>query len=177
MSPLSSGSSTFHGHSRFPESCRNPFSSPHDSLRSKSTYRGPPAVFGPPRLWARDQMNRLQHSSEELDLRGIVDLNAAGAFGGLSGGVPYLSWEARRRRQVFFYLICALCVFPFIAPLVHRGAFNSALSWSTKGETCTLSRGQRRTVLVLGSVFSAIWLTALAVTVTLLASRNKNGSS
>ncbi|KAL2155017.1 hypothetical protein VTH82DRAFT_3693 [Thermothelomyces myriococcoides] len=62
----------------------------------------------------------------------------------------YLSWEARRRR---------------------RGAFDSALSWYTRGETGSLTRQQRRNVLLVGIVFAGLWLVVLAVFVTIVVAR------
>ncbi|KAL2180177.1 uncharacterized protein P884DRAFT_192855 [Thermothelomyces heterothallicus CBS 202.75] len=83
----------------------------------------------------------------------------------------YLSWEARRRRRVCYYAMCVLSAFPFFAPLVYRGTFDSALSWYTRGETGSLTRRQRRNVLVVGVVFAGLWLVVLAVFVTIVVNR------
>ncbi|KAK0734916.1 hypothetical protein B0T26DRAFT_633042 [Lasiosphaeria miniovina] len=173
MSPLSSGSPPPPGISMFPHSCRNPFSSVHGSLRSNSTFPTPLLSSDTPHLRTKARRDRVRRLGQVPDLRDLANAEAATAFGILSEDA-YLSWEARRRRQLYYYLMCALCIFPFIAPLVYKGTFDSALRWYTKGETDTLNRKQRRRVLVLASAFSAIWLCTIAVVVTLLVSRNKS---
>ncbi|KAK3382404.1 hypothetical protein B0T24DRAFT_661119 [Lasiosphaeria ovina] len=173
MSPLSSGSPPPPGISMFPHSCRNPFSSVHGSLRSNSTFPTPLLSSDTPHLRTKAKRDRVRRLGQVPDLRDLANAEAATAFGILSEDA-YLSWEARRRRQLYYYLMCALCIFPFIAPLVYKGTFDSALRWYTKGETDTLNRKQRRRVLVLASAFSAVWLCTIAVVVTLLVSRNKS---
>ncbi|KAL2147210.1 hypothetical protein VTI28DRAFT_165 [Corynascus sepedonium] len=83
----------------------------------------------------------------------------------------YLSWEARRRRRIFYFAMCGLCIFPFIAPLVYKGTFDSALSWYTRGETGSLTRRQRRNVLAVGVAFSGMWLIVLTVFITIVVNR------
>jgi hypothetical protein len=125
------------------------------------------------------------------DLQHIAAMEAStspSATGGGDRGVPlaffassiddadadaaaYLSWEARKRRQAYYYAMCVLCVVPFFALLVYRGTFDSALSWYTRGETGSLTRRQRRNTLVVGIVFSGVWLVALTVFVTVMVNR------
>ncbi|KAK3335505.1 heterokaryon incompatibility protein-domain-containing protein [Cercophora scortea] len=112
---------------------------------------------------------------EEPDLYGLANPNFGGAYGTPSEDA-YLSWQARKKRQFYYYIMCAMCIFPFTFPLAYKGTFDSALSWYTKGEVASMNRRQRRHVLVLGIFISCLWLCAIAVTVTLLASRSNKGS-
>jgi hypothetical protein len=98
-------------------------------------------------------------------------------FGAFPSEDGYLSWEARRRRQAYAYAMCALCVLPFFAPLVYKGTFDAALSWYTRGETGSLTRRQRRNVLVTGIVFSGVWLVVLTVIVMVVVNRRVGGVS
>jgi 4-amino-4-deoxy-L-arabinose transferase-like glycosyltransferase len=131
-------------------------------------------VFASPRLVARDQRHLTQGTSvaAAADLRQIVSFETGHPFG-VTSEEAYLSWEARRRRQAYFYFMCMLCIFPFIAPLVYRGTFDSGLSWYTRGETGQLSQRQRRNVLIVGCFFSAVWLVVLAVFVTVIVNNSK----
>jgi hypothetical protein len=92
-------------------------------------------------------------------------------------GDGYLSWEARKRRQGYYYLMCILCVFPFMAPLVYRGTFDSALSWYTRGETGSMTARQRRNVLIIGISISSFWLCGLAVFATAMVGRHQDTQS
>jgi ABC-type Fe3+ transport system permease subunit len=130
------------------------------------------STYDPPHLWPRDKRNPFGRL--DADLRDIANSNPNGAYG-VPSEDAYLSWDARKRRQYWYYFMCALCIFPFIAPLVYMGKFNSALSWYTKGETDRLNRKQRHNVMILGTVISALWLCITAVVVTLLATRGNNG--
>jgi hypothetical protein len=80
----------------------------------------------------------------------------------------YLSWEARRRRQLYYCVTCVLCVFPFFAPLAYRGKFDAALSWYTRGEVASLTPRQRRVVGHLAATFTCAWLIGVAVLVTVM---------
>lgn len=93
-------------------------------------------------------------------------METAAHFGVLTEDA-HLSWEARKRSQTYYYAMCIMCIFPFMAPLVYRGTFDSALSWYTGGEVVQLNRQQRRNVLILGSIVSAAWLCAIGIIVTL----------
>ncbi|KAK3694026.1 hypothetical protein B0T22DRAFT_506163 [Podospora appendiculata] len=174
-SPLSSRSSPIRGRSLFPRSCRNPFGSIHESMRSSSSSPRRASITHPPHLYLRDRRNQLRHANEEPDLYGIANLNFGSPYGTPSEDA-YLSWQARKTRRFYYYIMCAMCIFPFTFPLAYRGAFDSALSWYTKGEVASMNRRQRRNVLVLGIFISCLWLCAIAVTVTLLASRSNKGS-
>ncbi|KAL2165367.1 hypothetical protein VTH06DRAFT_665 [Thermothelomyces fergusii] len=87
----------------------------------------------------------------------------------------HLSWEARRRRRVYYCAMCVLSALPFFAPLVYRGTFDPALSWYTRGEIGCLTRRQRRNVLVVGVAFAGLWLVVLAIFVTIVVSRRVGG--
>ncbi|KAH6853495.1 hypothetical protein B0I37DRAFT_420407 [Chaetomium sp. MPI-CAGE-AT-0009] len=154
----------------------------------------------PPCLIARDQRNTARAANLTMstvrktmpaDLHHIATMEAGTSPGTDRGGgvgVPlaffpssiddvdvdaaaYLSWEARKRLQAYYYAMCLLCVVPFFALLVYRGTFDSALSWYTRGETGSLTRRQRRNTLVIGIVFSGVWLVALTVFVTVMVNR------
>lgn len=155
-------------------SFRNPYQPVGTSLRSSHPYpRATTPVFGsPPCLVARDKRDGARAAHLTADLRQLAAMEAGTPFGALTDEA-YLSWEARKRRQGYYYLMCILCIFPFIAPLVYRGTFDSALSWYTRGETASLTRRQRRNVLVLGIVISGVWVCALAVFVTVVVNRKQ----
>ncbi|KAL2018404.1 hypothetical protein VTK56DRAFT_882 [Thermocarpiscus australiensis] len=169
VSSFCGGKSPVPAQSVLSRSFRNPFGSVYGSGRSTLSFPGTPSVFDPPRLLARDRRNYGRRTPMTPDPRQIADLEIAPASDDLSDDA-YLSWQARRRRQAYYYLMCALCIFPFTALLAYKGTFDSALSWYTKGETAQLSRQQRRNVLVLGSVVSVVWLLAAAILVTLAVS-------
>ena len=175
LSFLSSGSTPALGRSKFPRSCRNPFSSVHGSTLSGSSFISPQTAPDPPHLWGVDKRNRLWPGHNRPNLRDIAQLNSssAGPFD-ITSEDAYLSWTARKRRQSFYYLMCALCVFPFLTPLICRGMFDSVLSWYTKGEVHTLNRRQRRNIAVLGGIISALWLCVIAVAVTLSVSHKQS---
>jgi len=65
-----------------------------------------------------------------------------------------------------------LSIFPFFALLVLKGAFNSALSWFTKGETDRLNRRQLSVINILNYASLATYLIALTILVTVVAVRN-----
>ncbi|KAK4238108.1 hypothetical protein C8A03DRAFT_15397 [Achaetomium macrosporum] len=142
--------------------------------RSSHAFPRPPSAFNSPRLVARDQRHLTRGTSVAVaaDLRQIVSFETGHPFG-VTSEDAYLSWEARRRRQAYYYFMCMLCIFPFIAPLVYRGTFDSGLSWYTRGETGQLSQRQRRNVLIVGCFFSAVWVCVLAVFVTVVVNNSK----
>lgn len=74
----------------------------------------------------------------------------------------YLSWDARRRRRNYFYVLCFLSVLPFMFPLVYKGIMDAPLGWVTLGETGSFSRRQRRILTWIGLSSSAIWLIVLS---------------
>lgn len=139
---------------------------PRASLRRSFSFPTPPTVFGSPRLFRARLRDGGRRTTVAADLHRIANSEPTGPWGHLTDDA-YLSWEARRRRKAFYYVMCILCILPFLAPLVYQGAFDSALTWYTKGETGRLSRRQRRRVLILGSAVSAVWLCMIAVVVTL----------
>ena len=186
------------GRSALSRSFRHPFDPVGDGTSLRNSRHHPFPVPGtqsvfdtPPCLIARDQRNGARAATmmmTGLDLHQIATMEtgtAASARTTGRGGTPffgafpsedgYLSWEARRRRQAYAYAMCALCILPFFAPLVYRGTFDAALSWYTRGETGSLTRRQRRNVLVTGIVFSGVWLVVLAVFVTVVVNRKAGG--
>lgn len=186
------------GHSALSRFFRPPF---EPVTSSDTSFPGPgsQSVFEtPPCLIARDQRNTARAANLTMsnvrktmtaDPQQIAAMEASASLNSAHGGdrgVPlaffasstddadaaaYLSWEARKRRQAYYYAMCALCVVPFFALLVYRGTFDSALSWYTRGETGSLTRRQRRNTLVIGIVFSGVWLVALTVFVTVMVNR------
>lgn len=95
---------------------------------------------------------------------------AGGTLPGLEDSEDaYLSWDSRRRRQMWYFAMCALCIFPFLAPLIARGTFDPALGWFTHGEVGSLTRLQRRNIIVWAIVWGGVWLVVVAVAVTVLA--------
>lgn len=134
-------------------------------------------MLPPPRLLARNSRKRpAANNTTSIELRQMAGSETAPPYPpfGVLTEEAYLSWEARKRRMVYYYVMCTLCIFPFIAPLIYWGTFDSALSWITRGETARLTRRQRRNVVVLGALFSAAWLVALAVLVTLVVTGKQN---
>jgi casein kinase I family protein HRR25 len=104
----------------------------------------------------------------------------AGVGASVGAGVPFgfaatenffPSWEARKRRQVWYYAMCALCLFPFIAPLVYWGTFDATPWRYTHGEAELLTRRQRWNILVVGVASAVAWLVVLVVLVTVMVIR------
>jgi hypothetical protein len=148
---------------------RNPFEPAGTSLRNSGAYPGTHIIFNsPPRLVPRDKRNaaRALAGTMSPDLRQLAALEAGASFGALADDV-YLSWEARKRRQMFYYGLCILAAVPFISPLIWRGKFDSALSWFTRGETGSLTAKQKKTVDIIGIAFWGVWLVAIAVIFTI----------
>ncbi|KAI0204648.1 hypothetical protein F4808DRAFT_475120 [Astrocystis sublimbata] len=56
----------------------------------------------------------------------------------------YVSDRSNRIRRVFFYVITALSILPFIGVLALGGAFKEAFKWATWGEVDRLTARQRR---------------------------------
>ncbi len=138
----------------------------------------------PPRLVSRDKRDayRAAAAARGVDLYEIASMerriNAMehGNPFGLPTDDAYISWEARKRRQGYYYLLCILMVFfPFISPLAYRGTFDPALSWYTRGETTSLTPRQKRNVLVFGVAISGLWVCVLGVLITIIINRKMAG--
>ncbi|KAH6651022.1 hypothetical protein F5144DRAFT_71521 [Chaetomium tenue] len=196
-----SGTPLAPGHSALSRFFRPPFEPVTSSDASFLGPGNQSVFETPPCLIARDERNTARavnltmsnvRKTMTADLHTIaaMEASARGSSAGDRGGplaffpstataiddadadaAAYLSWEARKRRQAYYYAMCVLCVVPFFALLVYRGTFDSALSWYTRGETGSLTRRQRRNTLVVGVVFSGVWLVALAVFVTVMVNR------
>ncbi|KAK4100652.1 hypothetical protein N658DRAFT_472685 [Parathielavia hyrcaniae] len=147
--------------------------------RNTQPYPGHNYIFdAPPTLVPRDKRNAARAAAatglghnESPSLHQIAALEAGASFGALAAkdDSVYLSWEARKRREAFYYVMCALAVFPFFVPLFWFGKFDSALSWMTRGEAGSLTRRQRSRVLAVGVVFSFVWVVGIAVGCTVAA--------
>lgn len=176
MTSYKSGIPLVTGRSTLSRSFRNPYEPAGGTSVRSSHHPYPrtttPAFDSPPCLVARDKRDDARAAHMTADLRQLAAMESGSPFGTLTDEA-YLSWEARKRRQGYYYLMCILCLFPFIAPLVYRGTFDAALSWYTRGETASLTRRQRRNVLVLGVVISGVWVCALVVFVTVVVSRKQ----
>ncbi len=134
---------------------------------STNTHRAPPTVrnltphhHNTARTMASDLRQIATMETSHHRFSGSSS-NPSGFLATGEDGLYYLSWEARQRREAFYYLMCALCVLPFTAPLVYAGTADSALSWYTRGEVASLTRRQRRNVLRLGGVLSVLWFGVL----------------
>jgi hypothetical protein len=159
------------GRSAFSRTLRSPFETVGTSLRSSLAYPGTHHTFStPPRLVPRDKRNGVRAAiaagTLSPDLRQLAALEAGASFGALADDV-YLSWEARKRRQMFYYGLCVLAAVPFLSPLIWRGKFDSALSWFTRGETGSLTKKQKKRVDIIGIAFWGVWLVAIAVIFTI----------
>ncbi|OAA68198.1 hypothetical protein SPI_00393 [Niveomyces insectorum RCEF 264] len=77
----------------------------------------------------------------------------------------FLSREARRRRRVWLLCMLAVSMFPFMSVLVYVGAFDSGLSWYTRGEVDRLSRRQRRTILAVMVLQFVLWPSMLVLVI------------
>ncbi len=130
----------------------------------------------PPRLVPRDKRDAHRAAvAAGADLRQIAAMEDGNPFG-LPTDDAYISWEARKRRQGYYYLLCILMtLFPFIAPLAYRGTFDPALSWYTRGETTSLTPRQKRNVLVFGVAISGLWVCVLGVLITIIVNRKMAG--
>ncbi|KAI1848276.1 hypothetical protein JX266_005989 [Neoarthrinium moseri] len=76
----------------------------------------------------------------------------------------FISYQARTRRRLFFYVMLSLCILPFFALLVINGNFDSSLVWFTHGEVSRLTRKQRKiikTVFVIECVIYASLVAAI----------------
>jgi hypothetical protein len=72
---------------------------------------------------------------------------------------------------MWFYLMCALCILPFLSLAIERGKFDGALSWLTEGETDRLSFTQRRTIKILNIISLTAWTITTAVLIGVLVHR------
>ncbi|KAM7194267.1 hypothetical protein V8F20_008014 [Naviculisporaceae sp. PSN 640] len=155
---VSTGTLPSPGRPVFPKSCRNPFSSVNGSVTSVTTSQHPDPS---PHLWPRGTRRQYRHSrtNDGIELQGIMNLEQ-GAFS-LVNDDSSLSWEAKKRREYYYRALCVLCTIPFFALLVIKDRPSAALSWYTKGETCTLSTRQRRNVLRVVKVSAVFWIVAL----------------
>ncbi|KAK4153285.1 hypothetical protein C8A00DRAFT_15489 [Chaetomidium leptoderma] len=163
-----SGTPPVTNRSTLSRSFRNPFEPVGSSLRSSHPFPGPSSVFdSPPCLVTRDKRGGARAANMTTNLRHIAEMETGTPFAAQTDDA-HLSWEARKSRQGYYYIMCMLCIFPFIAPLVYWGAFDSALSWYTRGETASLTARQRRNVLIIGIVISGLWLTVLVASVAVL---------
>ncbi|KAK4129637.1 hypothetical protein N657DRAFT_88271 [Parathielavia appendiculata] len=153
---------------------RNPFEAVGSGVqRNTHPYPGHTFIFDtPPTLVQRDKRNAARAAAAAAglgnnmspSLRQIAALEAGASFGALAtDDSVYLSWEARKRREAFYYLMCALAVFPLLLPLFWLGKFDSALSWITRGETGSFTPKQRSRVLFVGVMFGFIWVIGIAV--------------
>lgn len=153
------------------------------SLRNESTRRFPVAASGsgparyvfdtPPRLVPRDERDAMRRAAAAL--AAAQTTTSLGQMAAMDEGTSpfgvltedgYLSWEARRRRQAYYYVLCVLCILPFMALLVCKGVLDPALSWYTRGETASLTRRQRRNLKVIGVAISCLWFGVFAVGIT-----------
>ncbi|KAJ4296951.1 hypothetical protein N0V88_003867 [Collariella sp. IMI 366227] len=138
----------------------------------------------PPRLIPRDRRHfyrQQQHAQyggngTNPSLRRIAALGHGASPFGMPSEDAYVSWEARRRRQNYFYFLCILCIVPFFAVLVCHGTFNDALSWYTHGETGELTTTQRRNVKIVACVFGVIWLLLLVGFIAVLVVKKQMGA-
>ena len=171
-------------------STRHPFS---------GTFYGPPCLVprdrrptmtttGGTSNASRGRRGRRHHNSEDNytynpnmthDLRQIISMEA-GHFdvnptGFLATGDGYMSWEARQRRQAFYYLMIAMCVLPFTAPLVWAGTADTALSWYTRGEVASLTPPQRKRVPCLGCALCVMWLVVVVGVVVYIVGKKVGG--
>ncbi len=160
------------------------FRSPYERIgtptyRERTNYQDgtPRYIFNsPPRLVPRDKRDAYRAAAARgADLHQIAAMEQGNPFG-LPTDDAYISWEARKRRQGYYYLLCILMVFfPFISPLAYRGTFDPALSWYTRGETTSLTPRQKRNVLVFGVAISGLWVCVLAVLITIIINRKMAG--
>lgn len=139
------------------------------------SFPSPLSAYDPPHLYPKSE----RHGRHERRRR-APDTNSelqTIAYGDTEPGVPvtyadaWLSWEAQKRRQLWFYFMCALCILPFFALMIHKGKFDPALSWFTKGETDRLSWGQRRVIKILNTISLTVYTVGLFVLVVMIATR------
>lgn len=72
----------------------------------------------------------------------------------------FISAQARSRRQMFFYGMLVLSVFPFFSLLALNGKFNGLLAWFTNSEACEMTRKQRKIIKIV-FIVEIIILTSL----------------
>ncbi|KAK4184049.1 hypothetical protein QBC35DRAFT_69095 [Podospora australis] len=155
-SHLSSGSPSIYGRAVFPRSCRNPFGDARGRGSMRRSFNFPAKPQEPATKEPQPKASgKSRQATPNPRLKPHVDLETGGDFV-LSSENVYLSWDARRKQQSFFYLAMAMCVLPFMALLVYKGSFDSALSWYTKGEVARLTHRQRRSVAIAGSSIAAV---------------------
>ncbi|KAK4158796.1 hypothetical protein QBC43DRAFT_348374 [Cladorrhinum sp. PSN259] len=159
---LSSASSQIPGRAVFPRSCRNPFGFSRGSVRS--TFSFPKWPLAPSRPVTHEAPDRMQNKKP-----GRMKYK----FSRRDTGPRLPQIDARRKRQVCYYLALAISVLPFMSILVCKGMFNSALSWYTRGEIGRFTHKQRRNVSIVGGTVAALWLVVVAVVVTLLISAKR----
>jgi len=154
----------------------SPFEPVGSSLRSSHRAPGDRSTFGsPPCLISRDKRFGPRMTADLHEIVTLEEANGSSPFGDQSDE-SYLSWEARRRRQLYYCVTCVLCVFPFFAPLAYHGKFDSALSWYTRGEVASLTPRQRRVVGHLAAAFTCAWMVGVAVLATVMIYRKHRES-
>ncbi|KAL2129574.1 hypothetical protein VTI74DRAFT_7562 [Chaetomium olivicolor] len=163
-------------------SVHNPTNSNGDgTLRNRYPFVNGHYIFPEqPRLIPRDKRHLYRQQQQGSNgvapsLRQIAAMGQGISPFDMPSEDAYISWEARRRRQIYFYFLCCLCVLPFFAVLVCQGTFNNALSWYTRGETGELTRRQRRNIKIVAVVFGIIWLMLLVAFITVLAMNKQSG--
>ncbi|KAI0468481.1 hypothetical protein F4859DRAFT_524419 [Xylaria cf. heliscus] len=85
----------------------------------------------------------------------------------------YVSDRAHRIRQIFFYIIVALSILPFVGVLALGGAFREAFKWATRSEVDQLTAHQRRFIKWMLFAESVIYTGAVVTVVVYFVVKNK----
>ena len=85
-------------------------------------------------------------------------------------GVPldpeaFISLEGRHRREMWFYCMLAVSMFPFISVMVYLGKFDNGLSWFSRGEVDRLNTKQRRVILLVTVAQFVLWPVILGLVI------------
>lgn len=141
-----------------------------ESFKTGDYSNGSPrAVYDDiPRLYTWDERRRIQQGTDP-SLRSLASRgkNADPEYGlippPLRGQYGWVSWESKRKRNVWFIGMTLLSLLPFISILIHNGLFNSALSWYTRGEINELTRRQKKFIQHEMWFAGIAWIAILAI--------------
>ncbi|KAI1076130.1 hypothetical protein F5B20DRAFT_334289 [Whalleya microplaca] len=121
----------------------NPESSP---ITPTTNYTATPTTARG-KWFGRDQARLLptRQQSYRNDTGHTVLRNRNQSRGGNAANT-YISYKARSRLNLWFYIMAALSILPFFAVLVLTGIFDDSLAWFTRGEVYRLTSKQRKII-------------------------------
>ncbi|KAI1334328.1 hypothetical protein F5Y15DRAFT_429515 [Xylariaceae sp. FL0016] len=164
----------------------SPISSSNRSMLPAHVTSGSPNISGTyedkrikrKQTWLeRDQMylvkakGRYQQQHVDKAIREHMQSNPTPAFGQPG---EYISAEDRSRRRLWFYVMAALSILPFVAVLALTGVLDSGLSWLTQGRVSCLSRKQRKYIKYMFLAECIVYTALVVAIVVFTVFKNRN---